>query len=134
MSCYFIASSATHLTSHQKTISDYLLCTAGDPFTRIVPSSQSAAFKDDVFGEVAQAGLAVGKEEGKQGVQIVSVLRGSEAERAGIFAGDTLVSINGRLASTMPVECVSPSFHHSQSWNVMQLSRLQYKPLDICDC
>ncbi len=64
-----------------------------DPYTVYMNVDQSSSFNDSIESSFEGIGAEVQKIEGK--VQIVSPIKGSPAEKAGIRANDFIISVNG---------------------------------------
>ncbi len=66
----------------------------GDRFSEYFSAEMLARFTEEIEGRFSGIGLSV--TEGKQGLQVERVFKGSPAEKAGIEVGDTIVSVDGR--------------------------------------
>lgn len=73
-----------------------------DPYTMFFPPKQAQIFADEVKGEFSGVGMEVGIKEGL--LTVVSPLKGSPAEKAGILAGDIIVKINGVSTENISVD------------------------------
>ena len=71
----------------------------GDPYTVFFPPVESQMFKDDIAGDFGGVGMEIGIKD-KQLV-VVSPIKESPAERAGVKAGDIILSINGTSTTSM---------------------------------
>jgi carboxyl-terminal processing protease len=65
-----------------------------DPYTVFFPPVEAELFESDIRGNFEGVGMEVVAREGV--IVVVSPLRNSPAERAGILAGDGIVKINGK--------------------------------------
>ncbi|HEX2233186.1 MAG TPA: S41 family peptidase [Thermoleophilaceae bacterium] len=65
-----------------------------DPFSHYLTPSEAEQFQESVEGEFDGVGMTV--EEDRRGLRVLNVFDGSPARRAGIEAGDLVVSVNGR--------------------------------------
>lgn len=61
-----------------------------DPYTSLFDPNEAKAFRDQLGGTVTGIGVHLGDEK----LDVVSVVEGSPAARAGILAGDRIVSVN----------------------------------------
>lgn len=72
----------------------------GDPYTFYMTGEEYQHFQDEVNGEtLVGVGLALSLDasDTKEGVQILSVLPKSPAERAGLQTGDRIITIDGQV-------------------------------------
>ncbi len=74
----------------------------GDPYTVFFPPVESKMFKDDIAGDFGGVGMEIGIKE-KQ-LQVVTPIKDSPAERAGVKSGDLIVSINGTSTAGMSTD------------------------------
>lgn len=74
----------------------------GDPYTVFFPPSESEQFASDIRGNFEGIGMEVAAKGGT--LVVISPLKGSPAERAGILAGDQILKINDKDASTLTTE------------------------------
>jgi len=65
-----------------------------DRFSEYFSAEALARFDEEIKGRFSGIGLSVTGT--KEGLRVASVFKGSPAERAGIEAGETIVSVNGR--------------------------------------
>jgi carboxyl-terminal processing protease len=70
-----------------------MLDTLGDPFTVYMDQKEAQQFNESISSSFQGIGAEVSVDEGK--IVIVSPIKGSPAERAGIQAKDVILSING---------------------------------------
>jgi carboxyl-terminal processing protease len=76
-----------------------LTASYGDPYTIFFPPVESKMFKDDIKGDFSGVGMEIGIKD-KQLV-VVAPMKDSPAERAGVKAGDLILSINGTSTASM---------------------------------
>lgn len=72
----------------------------GDPYTVFFPPAQAKEFKSVVSGTFSGVGMEVGVKEGV--LTVVSPLKKSPAEKAGIKPDDKILKINGTSTEGMP--------------------------------
>lgn len=64
----------------------------GDPYTVFMPPEEAKQFADDIAGNFEGVGMEIGIKDDL--LTVISPLKGTPAERAGIRAGDGILSIN----------------------------------------
>jgi carboxyl-terminal processing protease len=64
----------------------------GDPYTVFMPPEEAKAFADDIAGNFEGVGMEIGVKDDL--LTVIAPLKGTPAERAGIRAGDGILSIN----------------------------------------
>ncbi|MGC9605688.1 MAG: S41 family peptidase [Minisyncoccia bacterium] len=74
----------------------------GDPYTVFFPPQQSKMFLENISGNFGGVGMEIGMKDGQ--VVVVAPLKGGPAERAGVKAGDAVLSINGTSTADMSVD------------------------------
>ncbi len=79
-----------------------LAASYGDPYTVFFPPVESKMFQEDISGNFEGVGMEIGIKE-KQ-LQVVSPIKNSPAERAGVKVGDLILSINGTSTADMSVD------------------------------
>lgn len=65
----------------------------GDPYTVFLPPEDNEIFEEDIRGNFEGVGMEVGMREGA--LVVIAPLKGTPAYRAGIEAGDAILSIDG---------------------------------------
>jgi carboxyl-terminal processing protease len=73
-----------------------------DPHSSYIPPDDIANFRTSVESQFAGIGIQLGVDDGR--LRIVSPLYGTPAYRAGLRAGDLIVSIDGRAADQMKLD------------------------------
>ncbi len=81
---------------------DGLVRAYGDPYTMYFPPAEAAAFGADIAGNFSGVGMEVGIRNDV--ITIISPLSGTPAEKAGLLAGDTIVTIDGTSTEKMGVD------------------------------
>ena len=98
-------------TSTAKSISDQdklwgaiagLTKSYGDPYTVFFNPEQAEAFATEVSGKFEGVGMEVGNRDNS--LVVVTPLKGTPAEKAGIKAGDKIIKINDTDTTDMPVD------------------------------
>ena len=74
----------------------------GDPYTVFFPPKEATIFQSDVNGNFSGVGMEIGTRNGV--LAVVSPLKNTPAERAGLKAGDTILEIDGMISVDMPVD------------------------------
>lgn len=73
-----------------------------DPYTVFFPPEEAKAFEEDISGEFQGVGMEIGIRE--RILTVITPLKGSPAERAGIRAGDRIFKIDETVTQDMPVD------------------------------
>ncbi len=79
-----------------------LVGSIGDPYSVFFPPQDSKDFQDTISGSFEGIGMEVGIKD--KILTVVSPLKGTPSERAGIKAGDKIVKINGTSTNDMSVD------------------------------
>jgi carboxyl-terminal processing protease len=74
----------------------------GDPYTVFFPPVESKMFKEDIAGDFEGVGMEIGIKN-KQ-LQVVSPIKDSPADKAGVKAGDLILSIDGTSTASMSTD------------------------------
>ena len=74
----------------------------GDPYTVFLPPSDAKQFNDDIKGSFGGVGMELGARNGS--LTVVSPLKGSPAEAAGVRSGDVIIGIDNKSSEKMPVD------------------------------
>ncbi len=70
--------------------------TLGDPYTVFMPPEDAKEFEANISGNFEGVGMEIGIKDGA--LSVVSPLKGSPAEKAGVKAGDKIITIDGKTA------------------------------------
>lgn len=79
-----------------------MVASFGDPYTMFFPPKEAKLFAEDVKGEFGGVGMEVGSKDGV--LTVISPLKDSPAEHAGIKPGDRIVEINKTTTEGMTTE------------------------------
>lgn len=74
----------------------------GDPYTLFFPPEEAKKFQENISGSFAGVGMQIDVKDGK--LIVVAPLKGTPAERAGVKAGDYILSINGTSTDGLSVD------------------------------
>ncbi len=66
----------------------------GDPYTVFMPPQEAKTFAESIAGEFGGVGMEIGVKE--KVLTVIAPLKGTPAEKAGIMAGDVIVTIDGK--------------------------------------
>ncbi len=95
---------AANITEDQKTFGSIkgLVESYGDPYTVFFPPEEAKQFKSVVSGSFSGVGMEVGIKDGI--ITVISPLKKSPAEKAGMKTDDKILKINGTSTESMSVE------------------------------
>lgn len=79
-----------------------MLATTGDPYSVFMPPKEADDFSQEISGEFGGIGAEIGIRN--EQLTVISPLKNTPAERAGLRAGDTIVEIDGASAEGMSTE------------------------------
>ncbi|MEI6296088.1 MAG: S41 family peptidase [bacterium] len=79
-----------------------LVGSLNDPYSVFMPPEQAKSFSSQISGTFEGVGMELGIKDGV--ITVIAPLEGTPAKRAGIKAGDKVVSINGKTSMGMGVE------------------------------
>lgn len=74
----------------------------GDPYTVFMPPEDAKEFKTDISGNFEGIGMEIGIKDGR--LSVVSPLKGSPAEAAGLKTGDKIIMIDGESTVNLSVD------------------------------
>lgn len=95
---------ATSTTAEQKLYGaiEGLTASYGDPYTVFFSPKETESFKTQVSGSFEGVGMEVGIREGA--ITVISPLKGSPAEKAGVKAEDKILQINASSTESMSID------------------------------
>lgn len=73
-----------------------------DPYTKLFDPEESKQFLEDVAGHYEGVGMEVGIRDNK--IKIISPIKNTPADRAGVRAGDEIIKIENETTSNMSLE------------------------------
>ncbi len=108
-----------------------LTASFGDPYTVFFPPAESKMFQEDIAGDFGGIGMEIGVKDGV--MIVVSPLKGSPAEAAGVKTGDAIIKINGTSTSDMSVDEAVSSIRGPKGTKVKItfLSKNSTKPVEL---
>lgn len=74
----------------------------GDPYTTFLSPTENEVFSGDIRGEFGGVGMEVGQRDGV--LTVISPLKGTPAEDAGLQPGDMIIGIDGTTTEGMSVQ------------------------------
>jgi carboxyl-terminal processing protease len=81
-----------------------LVASLGDPYTAFLPPIETEVFEGDVGGSFAGIGMEIANKDGL--ITVVSPLKNTPAERAGIKSGDRIIAVDGEQVVDFSIERV----------------------------
>lgn len=93
-----------------------LVNSLGDPYTSFFPPQEAKSFQDEISGMFEGIGSEIGIKNGK--LVVIAPLPGSPAEKAGLKAGDTILSINGTGTDGVPLDTAVMSIRGAKGTSV----------------
>lgn len=72
-----------------------LVTAYGDPYTTFFPPEEAKVFQENISGNFSGVGMEIGMNKDRI-LTVISPLKGTPAERAGILAGDIILAIDGQ--------------------------------------
>lgn len=100
----FVSATTTAVSEQEKVwgaISG-LAASLNDPYTAFFPPEESKIFESEIAGNFEGVGMEIGIKEGV--LTVISPLKGTPAERAGIQPGDKILEINEEVSTNMRVD------------------------------
>lgn len=79
-----------------------LASSQGDPYTVFFPPEEDKLFREDIEGNFSGVGMEIGLRD--KVLTVVSPIKGSPADKAGVMAGDRVIEIDGKSADSLSVD------------------------------
>lgn len=73
-----------------------------DPYTSFLPPQENEMFAEEISGEFGGVGMEVGRQDGI--LTVITPLKGTPAEAAGLHAGDLIIAIDNEPTEGMSVD------------------------------
>lgn len=99
------AGAKTEMVSDQKLVwgaIEGMVAALGDPYTVFFPPEESKSFAADIKGSFSGVGMEIGQENGV--ITVISPLKGSPAEAAGMRTGDKIIKIDDKETTNFSTE------------------------------
>jgi carboxyl-terminal processing protease len=90
-----------------------------DPYTRWVPAEEYNSFRVSSDGELQGVGLLIAQDRMSGRLLVLSPIKGSPAERAGLLPGDEVVSVDGNSTRGMDETAAAKVLRGQQGSSVM---------------
>lgn len=74
----------------------------GDPYTTFFPPAEATAFESEIEGNFEGVGMEMGIKDNS--LTVITPLKGSPAEKAGLKAGDRVIQINGKSTADIAID------------------------------
>ena len=74
----------------------------GDPYTEFFSPEENKNFQTELSGSIEGVGIVVGVKDSK--LVVIAPVKGSPADKAGVLAGDKIVSIDGKETTTISAD------------------------------
>ena len=79
-----------------------MVASLGDPYTEFFPPVENKDFQTELSGSIEGVGIVVGMKDSS--LVVISPVKGTPADKAGVLAGDKIVSIDGKVATTISTD------------------------------
>jgi len=79
-----------------------MVASFGDPYTTFFPPSQNTQFQAQIAGSFSGIGIEIGEKNGV--LTVISPLKGTPAEVAGVRSGDQVIKIDSTVTSNITVD------------------------------
>lgn len=93
-----------------------MVSSLGDPYTSFFPPQEAKSFQDEISGMFEGIGSEIGIKNGK--LVVIAPLPESPAEKAGLQAGDTILSVNGNSTDGVPLDTAVMSIRGAKGTSV----------------
>ncbi len=74
----------------------------GDPYTVFFPPAESAIFQSEISGNFEGVGMELGQKDGV--LTVISALKGTPADKAGLKSGDKILKIDATVTNDMSID------------------------------
>ncbi|MEX0917028.1 MAG: S41 family peptidase [Candidatus Paceibacterota bacterium] len=101
----FVPATTTQMVTDEEKVWGAIQGLAGsynDPYTVFLPPADKEMFEEDISGFFGGVGMEVGSRDGR--ITIISPLKGTPAERAGLLSGDVIVRVDGTVTEGKSVD------------------------------
>jgi carboxyl-terminal processing protease len=79
-----------------------MVSSLGDPYTTFFNPQEAKTFLEDVSGQFEGIGIEIGVRDSQ--LQVIAPLDGTPAEKAGLRAGDKIITIDGKATTDVTIE------------------------------
>ena len=79
-----------------------MVASLGDPYTEFFDPTENKNFQTELSGSIEGVGIVVGLKDNS--LVVISPVKGTPADKAGVLAGDKIVSIDGKDASKLSAD------------------------------
>ncbi|TSD02840.1 MAG: Carboxy-terminal-processing protease [Parcubacteria group bacterium Athens0714_16] len=100
----FVSSTTTKITNKEKVWGaiEGLTGSFGDPYTVFFPPKEAEVFQTSIDGNFSGVGMEIGIKD--EQLTVVTPLKGTPAEKAGMLSGDKIIAINGKNTAGLAVD------------------------------
>ncbi len=88
------------------TSSRELITELGDPYSQYMTAAEFDQFMESIEGQFAGVGVYLPQQIGLEGIEIIGVVEGSPAQRAGLKAGDVVINIDHKSVRGLNTDTV----------------------------
>jgi len=101
----------------------------GDPYTSFYDPEESEMFKDDLEGKFEGIGIQMGQKDGK--IKVVSPIKNTPAERAGILPGDIIIKVDDQDIASLTIDQVVNMIRGKKGTEVILTIKRSEKEIDF---
>jgi carboxyl-terminal processing protease len=102
----------------------------GDPYTVFFPPAQAKLFQDNISGSFTGVGMELGVNDASE-LTVIAPLKGTPADKAGIMAGDIIITIDGKSTDGISTDAAINQIRGPKGTTVDFGLIRHAKPLDI---